>query len=100
MDIHIGRRTQVAKGEVCKTFMQRFESARRLRVAQVVELVDTRDLKSLERNVREGSSPSLGKRGRSSSFPLNGKLHFQVVTDILHYLDEFRAKDFHPLLGV
>ncbi len=25
-----GRRTQVAKGEVCKTFIQRFESARRL----------------------------------------------------------------------
>jgi hypothetical protein len=25
-----GRRTQVAKGEVCKTSMQRFESARRL----------------------------------------------------------------------
>jgi hypothetical protein len=24
------RRTQVAKGEVCKTFTQRFESARRL----------------------------------------------------------------------
>jgi hypothetical protein len=35
------------KGEVCKTFMQRFESARRLYPAQVVELVDTRDLKSL-----------------------------------------------------
>ncbi len=64
------RRTQVAKGEVCKTFMQRFKSARRLIVfsrhegrllrgigsnrimavianAQVVKLVDTRDLKSL-----------------------------------------------------
>jgi hypothetical protein len=40
------RRTQVAKGEVCKTFIQRFESARRL-IAQVVKLVDTRDLKSL-----------------------------------------------------
>ena len=26
----LGRRTQVAKGEVCKTFIQRFESARRL----------------------------------------------------------------------
>jgi hypothetical protein len=25
-----GRRTQVAKGEVCKTFIRRFESARRL----------------------------------------------------------------------
>ena len=25
-----GRRTQVVKGEVCKTSMQRFESARRL----------------------------------------------------------------------
>ncbi len=29
--------------------------------AQVVELVDTRDLKSLEPCAREGSSPSLGK---------------------------------------
>jgi len=30
--LHIknGRRTQVVKGEVCKTSMQRFESARRL----------------------------------------------------------------------
>jgi hypothetical protein len=26
----LGRRTQVVKGEVCKTSMQRFESARRL----------------------------------------------------------------------
>jgi hypothetical protein len=28
--LEAGRRTQVAKGEVCKTSMQRFESARRL----------------------------------------------------------------------
>jgi hypothetical protein len=28
----MGRRTQVAKGEVCKTSMQRFESARRLHI--------------------------------------------------------------------
>ena len=28
--LYPGRRTQVAKGEVCKTFIQRFESARRL----------------------------------------------------------------------
>src|SRR5207249_10426541 len=28
--IGVGRRTQVVKGEVCKTSMQRFESARRL----------------------------------------------------------------------
>ena len=30
-----GRRTQVAKGAVCKTAMQRFEPARRLQTAQV-----------------------------------------------------------------
>lgn len=30
LDIKRGRRTQVVKGEVCKTSMQRFESARRL----------------------------------------------------------------------
>lgn len=30
LPIDIGRRTQVVKGEVCKTSMQRFESARRL----------------------------------------------------------------------
>jgi hypothetical protein len=29
----LGRRTQVVKGEVCKTSMQRFESARRLHFA-------------------------------------------------------------------
>ena len=29
-----GRRTQVVKGEVCKTSMQRFESARRLQQAR------------------------------------------------------------------
>jgi hypothetical protein len=28
----LGRRTQVVKGEVCKTSMQRFESARRLQL--------------------------------------------------------------------
>ncbi len=33
--LHIRRRTQVAKGEVCKTFMQRFESARRLLKSKV-----------------------------------------------------------------
>ena len=30
--IGVGRRTQVVKGEVCKTSMQRFESARRLQI--------------------------------------------------------------------
>ncbi len=30
LDAPKGRRTQVVKGEVCKTSMQRFESARRL----------------------------------------------------------------------
>ena len=32
LPIDIGRRTQVVKGEVCKTSMQRFESARRLHI--------------------------------------------------------------------
>ena len=32
LPIHTGRRTQVVKGEVCKTSMQRFESARRLHI--------------------------------------------------------------------
>jgi hypothetical protein len=30
--VFLGRRTQVVKGEVCKTSMQRFESARRLHI--------------------------------------------------------------------
>jgi hypothetical protein len=30
LPMNLGRRTQVVKGEVCKTSMQRFESARRL----------------------------------------------------------------------
>ena len=30
LPMSLGRRTQVVKGEVCKTSMQRFESARRL----------------------------------------------------------------------
>ncbi len=33
LDINQGRRTQVVKGEVCKTSMQRFESARRLQLS-------------------------------------------------------------------
>ena len=44
------RRSQVAKAEVCKTFIHRFESDRRLiflLFAGVAELVDARDLKSL-----------------------------------------------------
>ena len=32
LPINSGRRTQVVKGEVCKTSMQRFESARRLQI--------------------------------------------------------------------
>ena len=31
------RRSQVAKAEVCKTFIQRFESARRLQVRQILD---------------------------------------------------------------
>ena len=47
------RRSQVAKAEVCKTSIQRFESARRLHIqkgvvgpAGVAELGDAADLKS------------------------------------------------------
>ena len=32
LPIFVRRRTQVVKGEVCKTSMQRFESARRLQI--------------------------------------------------------------------
>jgi hypothetical protein len=32
LPMNLGRRTQVVKGEVCKTSMQRFESARRLQL--------------------------------------------------------------------
>lgn len=37
----------MAKGEVCKTFIRRFESGRHLLFAEVAELADARDLKSL-----------------------------------------------------
>jgi hypothetical protein len=44
-----GRRTQVAKGEVCKTSMQRFESARRLSFqAGVAQAAEAADLKSAQ----------------------------------------------------
>ena len=44
------RRTQVAKGAVCKTVIHRFKSGRRLVFfsAEVAEMVDARDLKSLD----------------------------------------------------
>ncbi len=38
LPIDSGRRTQVVKGEVCKTSMQRFESARRLHI--IFDFVD------------------------------------------------------------
>ena len=44
------RRSQVAKAEVCKTSIHRFDSDRRLyllSLAGVAKLVDARDLKSL-----------------------------------------------------
>ncbi len=37
-----GRRTQVVKGEVCKTSMQRFESARRLQILLDFSGIDIR----------------------------------------------------------
>ena len=39
LDVIKGRRTQVVKGEVCKTSMQRFESARRLHFSLVFTLI-------------------------------------------------------------
>ncbi len=64
----------MAKAEVCKTSIHRFDSDRRLYLldfglfcvilfrvsAGVVELVDTRDLKSLGCYNRAGSIPALG----------------------------------------
>ena len=51
-----GRRTQVVKGEVCKTSMQRFESARRLQI--ILDIV--RD--------SESASPSHYKTALIASF--------------------------------
>ena len=45
LPIDIGRRTQVVKGEVCKTSMQRFESARRLHI--IFDFVDDSQSASL-----------------------------------------------------
>jgi hypothetical protein len=42
LPINLGRRTQVVKGEVCKTSMQRFESARRLQILSDLIGIDTR----------------------------------------------------------
>ena len=41
LPIDSGRRTQVVKGEVCKTSMQRFESARRLQI--LIDFIDNSD---------------------------------------------------------
>lgn len=38
LDVCRGRRTQVVKGEVCKTSMQRFESARRLHTSLFLKI--------------------------------------------------------------
>ncbi len=49
MTTPLRRRTQVVKGEVCKTSMQRFESARRLsRLAGVAQSAEAADLKSVQ----------------------------------------------------
>ena len=58
------RRTQVAKGAVCKTVIHQFESGRRLNKenAEVVKLVDTWDLKSHDPLDRAGSTPALGTK--------------------------------------
>ncbi len=59
------RRTQVAKGTLCKSVMHRFESDRRLKFhsvcAGVAELVDAKDLKSFgfTRSVRVRVPPSV-----------------------------------------
>gem|GEM_PF-2528934 len=52
----------MAKGAVCKIVIHRFESGRRLSFlsAEVAELVDARDLKSLVGFLHAGSSPAFG----------------------------------------
>ena len=59
----------MAKGAVCKTVMHRFKSGRRLgfeqffqivHFAEVAEMVDARDLKSLDPLDRAGSIPAFG----------------------------------------
>ena len=55
----------MAKGEVCKTFIRRFESGRHLLFAEVAELADARDLKSLGDYLRAGSSPAFGTQVKS-----------------------------------
>src|SRR6266480_1228618 len=55
--VEVRRRTQVAKGEVCKTFMQRFESARRLqplltRVSRPTMLQGSRRLRAQRAGLR------------------------------------------------
>ena len=55
----------MAKGEVCKTFIRRFESGRHLRFAEVAELADARDLKSLGEYLRTGSSPVFGTQEKA-----------------------------------
>jgi hypothetical protein len=56
------RRCQVVKAGVCKTPIQRFESARRLHLIQagMAELADAEDLKSSALKRLVGSRPSPG----------------------------------------
>lgn len=65
------------KGQVCKTFIHRFDSDRRLYLLIDMifqnkprwwNLVDTRDLKSLGLLVRAGSIPALGNFERYFQF--------------------------------
>ncbi len=62
----------MAKGEVCKTFIRRFESGRHLMFAEVAELADARDLKSLGDILRAGSSPAFGTKETPDNHMVTG----------------------------
>ncbi len=74
MTLNIRRRCQVVKAGVCKTPIQRFESARRLHpfsvAAGVAELADAEDLKSSALKRLVGSRPSPGRLVSSRSFQM------------------------------
>ena len=52
LPIDSGRRTQVVKGEVCKTSMQRFESARRLQI--LIDFIDNSNPRLLPQKKSSG----------------------------------------------
>ncbi len=61
LPIDVGRRTQVVKGEVCKTSMQRFESARRLHI--IFDFVDDSQSATFALKKRSGFVPLRRQNG-------------------------------------